>query len=296
MGSLWLGGITAPSSTQNVEIKITTDNTDVGLFEYSPGAGSAANYILFQGNNDSISMSDAASGGETMDLSGTTFAQWNGSTWITSGVKVIIHGTGGNDTFTGSSQNNYLYEGAGNSVFNQSAGNDIISTQATNGGSNIYYAKDALADYEGGYVDSNGNSYMNDGDDWLLQDTANGKIIELTDVASVGIGGTTYSASVENPAQAWTTDDSTSSSASVEASSALASIASGAGLHASMLATSAVNALNVSASTSTTTASTIPSNDVSYSSSSLATLLGTHDNVASGVLTDDKSSPAVVAS
>ncbi|ACI51222.1 Hemolysin-type calcium-binding region [Gluconacetobacter diazotrophicus PA1 5] len=296
MGSLWLGGITTPSSTQEVAIYITTDYTDVGLFEYSPGAGSAANVIYFGGVSDSLSMSDYASAGQTMDLSGTTFEQWNSSTgvWDNENVHVNIHGSDGNDIFTGSNQINYLYEGTGNDIFYQSAGDDIITTE---GGNDIYYASDALSDYEGGYEDTNGNSYMNDGSNWLLQDTANGKFIELTDVSSVNIGGVTYSSSVENSAPAWTNDDTTSSAASTDASSALASIANGAGLHASMLADSAVIALNnASGSTSAATTSPGPSSDLSYSGGSLATMLGTHDTVAAGVLTDDKSANTVVAS
>ncbi|TWB00367.1 hemolysin-type calcium-binding protein [Gluconacetobacter diazotrophicus] len=293
LGSLWLGGISNPSSSQQVAIDITTDNTDVGLFEFSPSAGSAANFIFFGGNNDSISISNQVETGETMDLSKTTFEQWSRTAgWQTSNVNVIIHGTAGNDYFTGSNQNNYLFEGIGNSIFNQSAGNDIISTNASDGTSNTYYAKDALTSYEGGYVDENNNSYMNNGDDWLLQDTANGKIISLTNVGSVVIGGVTYSASVENSALPWTNASSSSASAA-DAHTLLASIATGSGLQASTLAESALNALaDNSVGTSPVSAQ---SENLSYSIGGAAALIGAHDSSIGTIVPDDKSSTAALA-
>ncbi|MFT8720328.1 hypothetical protein [Acetobacter sp.] len=181
MGTLWLGGITNPSN-QTVNLIITTNDTDIALFECTPSAGSAPTNIIFDGSNDSISMAPevilSGASGEVMDLSKTGIYQYTGSsTAPLENAYVIIHGTGtGNDTFTGSASTNVLYEGTGNSNFYQSAGNDLISCS---GGSSIYHANDVWANYEGGYQDQSGNNFLNNGEDWLFRDHGTGKIIDV---------------------------------------------------------------------------------------------------------------------
>lgn len=55
---------------------------------------------------------------DTVDLSHTAFRQVDPTTDAQAALqKLVIHGSGGNDMFTGASLNNFLYEGVGNCNF-----------------------------------------------------------------------------------------------------------------------------------------------------------------------------------
>lgn len=307
MGTLWLGGITNPSGTQDVNIIVDGSNTDVGFFECIPTSGSAPTVVAFEGTNDSISMypgSVTQAVGDTMDLSHTYFCQLDATTGATSALaKLVVHGSGGNDTFTGAALNNFLYEGSGNCTFHQSAGNDVITC---NGGNSTYYANDSWTNYQGGYQDQNGTSYLNNGEDWELKDTVTGQMVFLTNVSTVVLDGVTYSSTAENQAaSAWsnTTSAATSSgtsalSASLQTDSAFvganASVMSTAmqDIHSSVLADFSLKTLQSSALVGGSTASSARYDEYTISSSAAASVLSgvSEHSVITALPTTDSSS------
>ena len=118
MGTLELGSVGSAS----VSILISTNSTDIGLFNYT--SSNCAQNIFFYGTNDSLSMSsyDYTQGakGESLDLSGSNIYTWDTSSgsgqWDFQ--PVTIFGTqSGNDTFTGSSGTSILYEGTATAPF-----------------------------------------------------------------------------------------------------------------------------------------------------------------------------------
>ncbi|AQS85918.1 hypothetical protein A0U92_15380 [Acetobacter aceti] len=287
MGTLWLGGINNPSTTQHVTLEIDGSDTDVGIFECVPSSGGAPTEIDFKGTNDSVSMYPGealGNGGDTMDLSHTVFKQVDPTSGASAALqKLVIHGSGGNDTFTGAALNNFLYEGIGNCTFHQSAGNDVITC---NGGNSTYYANNVWSAYAGGYLDQNGTSYLNNGEDWALYDQTDGQMVFLTNVLTVVLNGVTYLSSVENQAAAaWpgTTSAATSAQrsalssglASDAAASPTGALLSGADLkeiHASVLADFTLKSLQGSASVASIGSSQAATNE-DYSSASAASVL-----------------------
>lgn len=206
MGTLEVAGV----GSGTVALFISTSSTDVALLGLTAANGVS---IYFAGSYDSISMSSYdmtvnGAKGESLDLSGTTIYTYEGSSSGWQVQPATIFGTStGNDTFTGSAGTNVLYEGSGNSSFYQSAGNDGIDCS---GGNSVYYAKDVATDYEGGWSDSSGNTYLNNGNTWVF--TENGKTIELINVPTVSFDGVTYTDAVNNP----TPTSSSTSSASTQ--------------------------------------------------------------------------------